>query len=80
MPRSPAAITGSSSIDHFGTGYSNLSYLSRFPINTLKIDQSFIKEISGIPENSAVVSAIINMGRSLNRRVIAEGLETRDLL
>jgi EAL domain-containing protein (putative c-di-GMP-specific phosphodiesterase class I) len=68
------------SIDDFGTGYSSLSYLSRFPINTLKIDQSFIKEISDSPENSAIVSAIIHMGRSLNRRVIAEGVETRDQL
>ena len=64
-------------IDDFGTGYSSLSYLSRFPINTLKIDQSFVREISGSPDNSTIVSAIINMGRNLNRRVIAEGVETR---
>jgi EAL domain-containing protein (putative c-di-GMP-specific phosphodiesterase class I) len=64
-------------IDDFGTGYSSLSYLSRFPINTLKIDQSFIKEISSSQDDSTIVSAIINMGRNLRRRVIAEGVETR---
>lgn len=64
-------------IDDFGTGYSSLSYLSRFPINTLKIDQSFVREINGSADNSTIVSAIINMGRSLNRSVIAEGVETR---
>ena len=66
------------SIDDFGTGYSSLNYLSRFPINTLKIDQTFINEISPRPENSTIVSAIINMARSLNRRVIAEGVETKE--
>ncbi|MET0964492.1 MAG: EAL domain-containing protein [Noviherbaspirillum sp.] len=64
-------------IDDFGTGYSSLSYLSRFPINTLKIDQSFIREISSSRDDSTIVGAIISMGRNLHRRVIAEGVETR---
>lgn len=65
-------------IDDFGTGYSSLSYLSRFPINTLKIDQSFIREISSSQDDSTIVGAIISMGRNLRRRVIAEGVETRE--
>ena len=65
-------------IDDFGTGYSSLSYLSRFPINTLKIDQSFVREISESGDDCTIVSAIISMGRDLKRQVIAEGVETRD--
>ena len=65
-------------IDDFGTGYSSLSYLSRFPINTLKIDQSFVREISGSGDDCTIVSAIISMGRNLKRHVIAEGVETRE--
>lgn len=60
-------------IDDFGTGYSSLSYLSRFPISTLKIDQSFVKEISGSGDDCTIVSAIISMGLNLKRHVIAEG-------
>ncbi len=63
-------------IDDFGTGYSSLSYLRQFPVDILKIDQSFIKEITGECHSPTLVSAIIDMGRSLKHLVIAEGIET----
>jgi diguanylate cyclase (GGDEF)-like protein/PAS domain S-box-containing protein len=63
-------------VDDFGTGYSSLSYLRQFPIDVLKIDQSFVKGITADPDDSILVSAIIQMGRSLKHRVIAEGIET----
>jgi diguanylate cyclase (GGDEF)-like protein len=63
-------------VDDFGTGYSSLSYLRQFPIDVLKIDQSFIKQISAGTNDSAIVNAIINMGRTLKHVVIAEGVET----
>nr|WP_315235677.1 EAL domain-containing protein [uncultured Albidiferax sp.] len=67
-------------IDDFGTGYSSLSYLRRFPIDTLKIDQSFVRDIQSGNGEAKLVSAIIAMGRSLDLRVIAEGIETREQL
>jgi diguanylate cyclase (GGDEF)-like protein len=67
-------------IDDFGTGYSSLSYLRQFPIDALKVDQSFIHEITDDPMGTSVVRAVIGMGRSLGHRVIAEGVETREQL
>jgi EAL domain-containing protein (putative c-di-GMP-specific phosphodiesterase class I) len=67
-------------VDDFGTGYSSLSYLRKFPIDALKIDQSFVRQITTTPDETTIVTAIINMGRSLHLRVIAEGVETEEEL
>jgi diguanylate cyclase (GGDEF)-like protein/PAS domain S-box-containing protein len=67
-------------IDDFGTGYSSFTYLRRFPVDALKLDQSFVQEITEDPGDATIVSAMINIGKSLNQRVIAEGVETRGQL
>ena len=67
-------------IDDFGTGYSSFTYLRRFPIDTIKLDQSFVQEITKDPEDITIGSAMINIGKSLKRRVVAEGVETRSQL
>lgn len=67
-------------LDDFGTGFSSLNYLRRFPITTLKIDRSFIGDLSKEAGDRTLIAAIINLGRSLRQKVIAEGIETEDQL
>lgn len=64
-------------VDDFGTGYSSLSYLRKLPIDALKIDQSFIRQITTSPDESSIVTAIISMARNMKLRIVAEGVETQ---
>ena len=78
--RALQAMGVQTSIDDFGTGYSSLKYLKHFPLSTLKIDTSFVKELTTSPTDQSIVKAIITLAHNFNLKVVAEGVETVEQL
>ena len=63
-------------LDDFGTGHASLSHLKQFPVDIIKIDQSFVRDLEQDPEDAAIINAVINLGHNLGIRTVAEGVET----